>query len=133
MKIFFSKECLNYGQPGHPESPQRLSTAYHLKKDYVIFEQDTEVGGLCKSFTINGYTFDYAPHIFFTRNEYVKELINNLLRDNIETKMRKAFIYIYGKYVEYPFEANLGGLSKEVIDECISTAIEANKSHKNYT
>lgn len=109
-----------------------LSTAYHLKKNYILFEKDREVGGLCKSFTENNYTFDCAPHIFFTRDEYIKSLINKLLGKNIDTKIRKAYIYIYGKYVEYPFEANLAGLPDEVIEECISTAIEAKENPKDY-
>ncbi|MFC1645740.1 histone deacetylase family protein [Candidatus Omnitrophota bacterium] len=33
MKIFFSKECLKYSQPGHPESPLRVSTAYEYLKE----------------------------------------------------------------------------------------------------
>ena len=41
-----------------------LSTAYHLKKDYSIYEQEHEVGGLCKSYTIDGFTFDYTGHLF---------------------------------------------------------------------
>jgi len=110
-----------------------LSTAYHLKnRDYIIFEKDSHPGGLCKSFLMKGYTFDYAPHIFFTRNEYVKSLVNNLLGDNIATKIRKAFIYIYGTHVEYPFEANLAGLPQNVIDECISGAMRAKENPREY-
>lgn len=33
MKIFFSKECLQYEQHGHPESPLRLSAAYHYLRE----------------------------------------------------------------------------------------------------
>ena len=32
MKIFFSKKCLQYLQPGHPESPKRVSSAYQFLK-----------------------------------------------------------------------------------------------------
>nr|MBC8413487.1 histone deacetylase [bacterium] len=32
MKIFYSPECLKYSQPGHPESPARVSTAYEYLK-----------------------------------------------------------------------------------------------------
>ncbi|MFX1297388.1 MAG: protoporphyrinogen/coproporphyrinogen oxidase [Promethearchaeota archaeon] len=109
-----------------------LSTAYHLKKEYIIFERDPEPGGLCKSFIIKNYTFDFAPHIFFTQNDYVKLLINKFLGENIASKIRKAFIYIYGNYVEYPFEANLAGLPQDIIDECIVEAIKAKKSPKEY-
>jgi acetoin utilization deacetylase AcuC-like enzyme len=33
MKIFFSKKCLEYSQPGHPESPLRVSAAYEYLKE----------------------------------------------------------------------------------------------------
>ena len=33
MKIFFSSKCLEYSQPWHPESPERVNSAYqYLKK-----------------------------------------------------------------------------------------------------
>lgn len=32
MKIFFSKKCIGYSQPGHPESPKRVSSAYQFLK-----------------------------------------------------------------------------------------------------
>lgn len=32
MKILFSQECLNYSEPGHPESPFRVGTAYEYLK-----------------------------------------------------------------------------------------------------
>ncbi|MEW6413204.1 MAG: histone deacetylase [Candidatus Zixiibacteriota bacterium] len=39
MKIIFSKRCLEYSQPGHPESPERVrSTFEHLKDHYEVVE-----------------------------------------------------------------------------------------------
>ena len=60
-----------------------LSAAYHLNKEYTILERETTVGGLCKSININGYTFDYAPHILFTRNPYTKQLFKEQLGDGL--------------------------------------------------
>ncbi len=37
MKIIFSEKCLEYSQPGHPESPERVrSTVEHLKQYYEV-------------------------------------------------------------------------------------------------
>ena len=36
-----------------------LTCAYYLEKDYSIFEQESRVGGLCRSERVNGFTFDY--------------------------------------------------------------------------
>lgn len=33
MKIIFSKQCTEYEFPGHPESPQRVKSAYNLLKE----------------------------------------------------------------------------------------------------
>ncbi len=101
-----------------------LSAAYHMKTGYTVLERDMEVGGLCKSININGYVFDYAPHILFTRNPYTRELFHSLLGENIHTQNRRAYIYMMNTFVKYPFEANLHPLPKEVKEECIQGVLE---------
>ena len=71
-----------------------LSAAYHLNGEHMILEKDREVGGLCRSVNIGGYTFDYAPHILFTRDDYVKALFEDLLKGNLYKHTRKAYIYL---------------------------------------
>lgn len=78
MKIIFSKKCLEYGEPGHPESPQRVELTHkHLKecgyeslqpnlaKDEDILSVHTE--GLLRTVK-SGQIFDIdtpsLPHIF---------------------------------------------------------------------
>jgi UDP-galactopyranose mutase len=101
-----------------------LSAAHHLKKEYTLLERDSKVGGLCQSINIDGYVFDYAPHILFTRNPYTKELFNNLLGDNLHTQTRRAYIYMMDTYVKYPFEANLYPLPSYIKEECINGVLE---------
>ena len=98
-----------------------LSAAFHLGKgrEYSILERDSEVGGLCKSIHTNGYVFDCAPHILYTRDEYVRQLTSRLLAGNVLVHYRKAYIYMRGVYIKYPFEVNMHGLPKQVIDDCI--------------
>jgi protoporphyrinogen oxidase len=100
-----------------------LSTAYHLEGDHLILEMDSQVGGLCKSVNISGYVFDYAPHILFTRDEYVNALFEDLLEDNLYRHFRKAFIYLKDTFVKYPFETNLSVLPTEIIQDCINGII----------
>lgn len=99
-----------------------LSAAYHMGSGYKVLEREGEVGGLCRSVTTRGYTFDLAPHIFFTGSQYVNGLVNELLNGDLIKQRRRAYIYTRGTYVEYPFEVNLHGLPREVIDECIEGA-----------
>jgi protoporphyrinogen oxidase len=98
-----------------------LSAAFHLgkRKKYTVLEKESEVGGLCKSICTNGYVFDCAPHILYTRDEYVKQLTGRLLAGNLLEHYRKAYIYMRDTYVKYPFEVNMHGLPKDVIDDCI--------------
>jgi UDP-galactopyranose mutase len=96
-----------------------LSAAYHMNGEHIILEKDCKVGGLCKSANIGGYVFDYAPHILFTRNDYVKALYEDLLKGNLYRHTRRAYIYLRDSYVRYPFEVNLSTLPEDIIQECI--------------
>ena len=96
-----------------------LSAARNLRGDHVILEKDTRVGGLCKSVSIEGFIFDYAPHILFTKDDHIRALFEDLLEGNILKHTREAFIYLQGAFARYPFEVNLNNLPKDVIKECI--------------
>ncbi|MHA1626328.1 MAG: protoporphyrinogen/coproporphyrinogen oxidase, partial [Candidatus Asgardarchaeia archaeon] len=105
-----------------------LSAAYHLEnagfRDYLLLEREDEVGGICKSKLIGGYTFDYGPHIFYTRNDYVFNLIKGFLGENLMRRERRAYIFLNGDYIKYPFEANLHDISdKRIVRECLLGAI----------
>jgi len=113
-----------------------LSAAWHLQRrgiDCQIFEKEPEVGGLCRSKNINGFTFDKSGHLLHFKHRYTFNLINNLLRDNLVKYQRSAWIYSHQKYIRYPFQANLYGLPLAVIQECLLGFIQAAKKdqHKN--
>jgi protoporphyrinogen oxidase len=100
-----------------------LSAAYHLGGEHLLLEKDPVVGGLCKSVDIDGYIFDYAPHILFTRDDYVRTLFKDLLKGNLCRHARESYIYLEGVYVRYPFEVNLKTLPEDIIQECIDGII----------
>lgn len=85
--------------------PTGLSAAFHLQSDYLFVEKEKELGGLCKSISESGFTFDYAGHILFTSDEYVlKTLYPMLLGSNIHWQNREAWIYSKNVYTRYPFQ-----------------------------
>jgi len=104
-----------------------LSAAYHLENtDYLILEKENGIGGLCRSEVIDGFTFDYAIHILYSKDEYVSKLIREvLLKDNFNSQIRESWIYSKGVYTEYPFQAHTYGLPVEVIKQCVMGLIEA--------
>ncbi|MDQ3209002.1 MAG: FAD-dependent oxidoreductase, partial [Gemmatimonadota bacterium] len=105
--------------------PTGLSAAYHLGPDSLLVEQDSRVGGWCRSIDDSGFTFDMAGHIMFSNDPYVHELYRMLLGDNVHWQDREAWIYSKEVYTRYPFQGALYGLPPEVISECIVGAIEA--------
>jgi UDP-galactopyranose mutase len=105
--------------------PTGLSAAYHLGEDALLIDQNDRVGGWCRSIVDNGFTFDYAGHIMFSKDQYVHQMYKMLLGDNVHWQNREAWIYSKNVYTRYPFQGALYGLPPEVIQECIMGAIEA--------
>jgi UDP-galactopyranose mutase len=105
--------------------PTGLSAAYHAGPDSILIEQNSRVGGWCRSIEAGGFTFDYAGHIMFSGDPYVHQLYQLLLGDNVHWQDREAWIYSKNVYTRYPFQGSLYGLPGKVIKECIVGAIEA--------
>ena len=108
-----------------------LSSAWHLQRkgiDCQVFEKEPEVGGLCRSKNINGFTFDYDGHLLHFKHRYTFNLIKDLLKGNLSEHTRSAWIYSYGKYTRYPFQANLYGLPPSVAKECLLGFIKLDKN-----
>lgn len=101
-----------------------LSCAYHLGKDYLILERDTQIGGLAKSKRINGFIFDLSAHLLHPRTEYFKKWLREKLGRDLVLHKRNAWVYCYGVYTKYPFQANLYGLPKKIIEECLEGLLE---------
>lgn len=99
-----------------------ISTAYFLQqkgfKDITILEKENKTGGLCKSVRKDGYIYDIGPHILFSKD---KEMLNLMLEvmDNRNDFKRSNQIIYKGKYVQYPFENDLSKLPKEDLHYCI--------------
>ena len=118
-----------------------LSAAWHLQRrglDCLIFEKESEVGGLCRSKKIGGFTFDCDGHLLHFKHRYTFDLVKSLLRNNLVKHQRSAWIYSYGKFTRYPFQANLYGLPKSVVQDCLLGFIEVynngyKKTNNNYS
>lgn len=106
--------------------PAGLSAAFHLKnKNFLILEKEHNTGGLCRSFSLAGSLFDYGGHAFFTNHAYVRELITELCPVPLYMQPRSAWVYSHDTFIPYPFQANLYGLPKAVVSECLLGLIAA--------
>lgn len=113
--------------------PTGLSAAYHLEQlgftDYILFEKESSVGGLCRSVYQDGFTFDYTGHFLHINDDYVRSFITNLIGlEHFNTITRQSFIYSRGVYTNYPFQINLFGLPHNVIADCIEGYIARDQS-----
>jgi protoporphyrinogen oxidase len=109
-----------------------LSTAYHLKDaEYVIFEKEEEAGGLCRSIKEDGFTFDYTGHFLHTRHPYAEKLAEEILPGGFNRIQRRAFIYLQGRYIPYPFQAHTYSLPQDMRKECVMGFIDAQNQKKS--
>ncbi|MFH1402723.1 MAG: FAD-dependent oxidoreductase [Candidatus Altiarchaeota archaeon] len=82
-----------------------LSAAYELTRNGVqvlVLEMDSQVGGLAKSFSKNGFTFDLGPHRFHTKQEDLISHMKGVMGDNLVVRNRKSRIYLFKKFFDYP-------------------------------
>jgi protoporphyrinogen oxidase len=97
-----------------------IALAAHLDEDLDILERGSRIGGLCATVVEDGFTFDAAgPHIMFSKNKEVLNLMIGVLGDNVHQNRRENRIYFKGSLVKYPFENDLASLPKEDNFECI--------------
>ena len=97
-----------------------LSVAYHLQsKDYVVLEKSNRAGGLAGTIKKGPFEFDHTGHFLHLRDPYATELIKRLLADNLKEHKRAAYIYQAGKYIPYPYQANLFHANADIARECM--------------
>jgi protoporphyrinogen oxidase len=97
-----------------------IALAAHLGSDLDILEKSARIGGLCATIVEDGFTFDAAgPHIMFSKNKEVLNLMISVLGDNVHQNRRENRIYFKGSLVKYPFENDLAALPKEDNFDCI--------------
>lgn len=73
-------------------------------KKVLVLEKENIVGGLSRSIEHNGFYLDFCAHRFHTNN---KDLLNEVLSLpglSMERHIKKSRIYMFNKWLKYPFE-----------------------------
>ncbi|MBW2734945.1 MAG: NAD(P)-binding protein [Deltaproteobacteria bacterium] len=96
-----------------------LSAALHSQHPTLLLERDTRLGGLARSETREGYTFDHTGHWLHLRDNAMKALVKDVMGEGMVEVEREARIYSHGALTLYPFQANLHGLPPKVVHECL--------------
>jgi protoporphyrinogen oxidase len=93
--------------------PSGLCMGMFLQRDCEIVERGARVGGHASSFFRDGYTFDYGPHIMFSKNKAVLDFMVRSLGENVLQCRRNNKISYKGRLTRYPFENDLAALDVE--------------------
>jgi protoporphyrinogen oxidase len=102
-----------------------ISAAIHLRRPWVLFERESQLGGLAVTRERDGHSFDRTGHWLHLRDPGMKKLVGETLPDQMVEVERKARVFSHGATTLYPFQANLFGLPPEVVKECLLGVIEA--------
>ena len=93
--------------------PAGLSMAMFLEGTSEVLEADDHPGGHAGSFFEEGFTFDFGPHIMFSKNKPVLQFMVDSLDGNVHECRRKNVISFRNRLVKYPFENALAALPPE--------------------
>lgn len=85
-----------------------------------IIEKDDSIGGLCRSIRKDSYTYDIGPHILFSKDKEMLELMLDVLDEKNDLKRSNQIIY-KGRYVQYPFENDLSKLPDDDRNYCVTS------------
>ena len=94
-------------------------------EDVLVLEQEQQAGVLCRSNTVDGFTFDTGgSHIIFSRDTEVISFIHAILGENRGERERNTKILYKGRHVKYPFENALSELPPEDCYTCLHEFIK---------
>src|SRR3990167_7373942 len=99
--------------------PSGLAVNLFLQAPHEILERGEQVGGHASSFVEQEFTFDYGPHILFSRDQAILDFIVTSLGDNVTQCRRKNKISFKNRLVKYPFENDLHALPLEDNYACV--------------
>jgi protoporphyrinogen oxidase len=97
-------------------------------QDVTVLEGAGEIGGLCRSQVVDGYTGDVAGgHILFTKDKRVAAFWDELFADEpcVVSRRETRILHDRERWVGYPFENALGDLPPEHNLECTEGVIRA--------
>jgi protoporphyrinogen oxidase len=96
--------------------------------DLVLFEAGPVAGGLCRSKTVDGFTYDVTGgHILFSKDAAVMQWMKDCAGGDAAfvKRDRHTKIRFGDRFVHYPFENGIGDLPPQANFECLKGYVEA--------
>ena len=96
--------------------------------DLKIFESGSEAGGLCRSKTVEGFTYDVSGgHILFSKDKEAMDWMKDETGgpDAFDERGRQTKIRFEDRWVHYPFENGIGDLPDQANFDCLAGYVHA--------
>lgn len=100
----------------------------HQSYDITVFEALPQAGGLCRTKKSGGrFLFDVGGgHIFHSvYPDILQSILSTIGEDRCLKHIRNTRIYMYDRFIKYPFENGLGDLPDKARFECVMGYINA--------
>ncbi|SEQ17349.1 Protoporphyrinogen oxidase [Lachnospiraceae bacterium NE2001] len=97
---------------------------YEKNQEFVIVEQNDYIGGLCASYNIDGFIFDYFVHFSFTANELVRGYFDVV---PYNSHVPNPYNYYHGLWIKHPAQNNLFPLDEREKAEILKGIKNRNK------
>ncbi len=107
---------------------QTLTERGFPRSDLHLFEAAPVPGGLCRSRTVEGFTYDVAGgHILYSKDRAAMDWmkVQGGGEGAFVEKVRDTRIRFGDRWVHYPFENGLGDLPPEINFDCIQGYVKA--------
>ena len=113
--------------------PTGLGAAYRLAElghgDWDVYEASDHVGGLAATLTDEqGFRWDHGGHVMFSHYRYVDDLVARVLRDDVERRVRHAYVWTHDWLIPYPLQHNIHRLPREAYARCLDGIRRAQQS-----
>jgi protoporphyrinogen oxidase len=109
-----------------------FGAAYGLRaagREGILFDKKSHYGGHTASFVYQGkYTFDEGPHVSFTKDDRVREILADAIDQKYEVLNTKVNNHWKGYWIKHPAQVNLYGLPSELVIKIIADYVQA-KQH----
>ncbi len=112
--------------------PCGLGAGWRLRElgvdNFVIYEKQSFVGGLAASYTDpKGFTWDVGGHVLHSHYPYFTKMFETVMKNEYYTHERESWVWMYNRFVPYPFQNNIHRLPKVYMDECLKGLHEVRK------
>lgn len=106
-----------------------LGAAFRLSEagvEATVYEKRARPGGHTRSFASNdGFVFDDGPHISFTKNTRLQELLAQSVDGEFEILHARVNNLWRGHWIKHPAQCNLFGLPPDLVSQIVEDFVRA--------